>query len=330
MPEEQRPGPTEAAAWLVAGLAFAVALLVFRTATILPAGLFDGTAAALVAIGAAPLAHRRLGAAAGTILRGAGLVAATLLITASLVAPWDRAAPPLAVLIAGGALLQAARGRAMAIAGGVVLAAGWALGWWLSSDFPEPGRLKVALLLAAAGAVALLALRAWLVRTGHDALAPGPAGLLAGVAVGATYLAYRSLVAGHVGNLPLYEWSLGVALSLLLLARIRRGAREGESPEAWSSEARRHAQDSTPLYDARMGPLAAVLARYLETGAGFEEYRATLERAAPEAAPRVRAILARPLVPEGRSRAARREAAAQRLAAHKAALEAIETPIRSR
>jgi hypothetical protein len=133
-----------------------------------------------------------------------------------------------------------------------------------------------------------------------------------------------------VGNLPLYEWSLGVMLSLLLLARIRRGAREGEAPEAWSSEARRHAQDATPLCDGRMGPLAATLARYLETGEGFGEYRVALETSAPGAVPRLRAILAAPHLPEGRSKAARREAAAARLAAHKAALEAIDPPIRSR
>ncbi|GEM_PF-4642775 len=330
MAEEVTPGPTEAGAWLVAGVAFAVALLVFRSATILPAGLFDGCAAALVAMGAAPLAHRRLGPAAATLLRGAGLVAAALLVTASLVAPWDRAAPPLALLIAGATLLQAARGRLLAGVGLATLAAGLALGWWLSGDFPESGRLRFALALTAAGAAGLLAARRSLVARGHGAIVPGPAGLIAGAAVGATYLSYRGLVALHVGNLPLYEWSLGVALSLLLLARIRRGAREGEAPEAWSSEARRHAQDATPLYDARMAPLAAVLARYLETGAGFEEYRATLEAAAPDAAPRLKAILAAPHPAEGRSRAARREAAARRLAAHKAALEAIETPIRSR
>jgi hypothetical protein len=86
-----------------------------------------------------------------------------------------------------------------------------------------------------------------------------------------------------------------------------------------------------PLYDARMGPLAASIARYLETGAGFEDYRAALEKAAPDAAPAVRRVLATPLG-EGRGRAARREGAAQRLAAHRAAMEAMtsRTILRSR
>jgi hypothetical protein len=326
---DAEPGAVDAWAAAVAGPAFAGAVEVFRGATFVPAGVFDGVAAALVAFGLSLLLHRRFGGTAATLLRGAGLVVSALLMTASLTAPWDRAAPPLALLLAGGALLQAgARPKASAAwtwAGGAVLAAAVAIGLFVAPDFPEPTRLRLTLVLGAIAAAGLLAARRWLLANGHEALAPSPAGLLAGAAVGATYLGYRELVAQRVGNLPLYEWSLGVLLSLLLLSRLRRGAREDETPEAWTSEARRHAQAPIPLYDARMGPLAAALARYLETGEGFEQYRAALGPS-----PRLDAILPAPIVPHKRGRAARREAYQQRLAAHRAALEAVTPPIRSR
>ena len=332
--DDKAPGSVESTAAAIAGPAFAGSLLFLRHATPVPAGVFDGVATLLVGFGLAPLAHRRFGPVAATLLRGASLAASSILVLLSFVEPWSRAAGPVAVLVAGGALLQAStrakEGRALAASGLVVLSVGFAYAWLLSGGFPEPNRLRGALVFSAGTTALLLLARMFAQGKLHDALIPGPAGILGASAVGATYLSYRSLVAQHVGNLPLYEWSLGVSLSLLLLAKLRRGARDGESAEAWASDARRHAQDSTPLYDARMGPLAASIARYLETGAGFEDYRAALEKAAPDAAPSLRRILPAPIAPLGKSRAARRDAAAQRAAAHGAAMEALQPRIVTR
>lgn len=105
--DDVEPGPVEAWAAAVAGPAFAGSLLLFRTSTpYVPAGVFDGGAAALVAMGVSLLVHRRFGGVYATLLRGAGLVVAAILMTASLTAPWDRAAAPLALLVAALVLLR--------------------------------------------------------------------------------------------------------------------------------------------------------------------------------------------------------------------------------
>lgn len=324
-PEEpEAPGAVESTAMAVAGLAFGLAILLLRGATPLPAGLFDAGAALLAGFGLAPLLHRRAGALWGTLLRGAGVAAATLLLARSLVAPFDAAGFPAALLVAGGTLLQArARsgrgGLALDAAGLVLLAAGWGVAWWQAPVFPEPQRLRLALLLALPALALGLVLRALALRRGYHALAPMPVGILLASLLAAVYLSYRALVAQQVGNLPLYEWTLGVGVAALLLARLRRHARAQEVPEAWESDARRHAQDVSPLYDARMAPLAGAVSRYLDTGEGYEAYQAALRRVSPSAPYRKALESVRP-VPPARGRAARRSARARRLEAHRALL----------
>lgn len=329
-PETPRvPGLVEAVAFAVAGPALALSAFLLRRATIVPPEVFDAGALVLLAWGPSFLVHRKAGAFAATLLRALGIAAAVLVLALLLSAPFDAAGLPLALLVVGGGVLQArarsGRGGLVADALGVsLLAAGWGFGLWLSGGFPEPARLRFALFVAAPVAVVGLALRAVALRRGWHVLAPMPVGILLAAALAGSYLGYRGLVAGRVANLPLYEWTLGAFFAALLLARLRRHARAVEVPEAWESDARRHAQDVAPLYDARMAPVAAVLARYLETGSGFDEYRAALARLDGPAAYRKALEAARP-VPPARGRAAR-DAARQRADAHRALMQTLQAP----
>lgn len=322
----QPPGKVEATAAAIAGPAFAGSCLFLRDATLLPAPVLDAAAAVLVAVGLAPLAHRRLDAAAATMVRAAGLAGAALLLSRALVPPFDRAMLPVAAWMLGAGLLQAATRMRRPLlptgAGLALLAGGWAGALLAAPSFPEPGRLRVALLVAGPAALAGLALRAGLLRGRWRALAPMPVGILLVVALGTAYASYRPLVADRLANLPLYEWTLGVGVASLLLTRLRRQAREHEAPEAWSGAARRHAQDVAPAYDARMGPVAAVLQRYLDTGDGFEEYRAALLRAAPLAPPAYGRAVQALRATQGRPRS--RAARDARLAAHRDVLAALQ------
>lgn len=332
MPEEKpAPGKVEAVAAAIAGPAFAGSCLFLRDATLIPPGAFDATAAVLVAIGLAPLLHRHGGPVWATLLRGAGATVAVLLLASALVPPFDRAVLPLATWVAGATLLQAgARARKggvlLGAAGAAVLVAGWGVALWLAPSFPEPGRLRLALLAAGPLALVLLGARAALLRSRMRALAPMPVGILLVVALGTTYFAYRGLVANRVANLPLYEWTLGVAGALLLLTRLRRTARDHEVAEPWTSDARRHAQDVAPVYDERMGPLAAVVQRYLDHGEGFEEYRDALLRAAPSAPPAFSQALREAPKGPARGRARSRAAAEARVAAHRDAMSKLNPP----
>ena len=320
---EEGPGVVEAGAAAVAGPAFALSAVLLRRATPMPAGVFDAAAALLLTWGLAPLLHRRAGRLPATLLRGAGVAAAVLLLARSLVPPFDAAALPAALVVAGATLLQArARsgrgGLALDLGGLALLAAGWGAALWLAPTFPEPARLRLALFLAAPVAAAGMLLRLVALRRGYEVLAPMPVGVLLAAALAATYLSYRALVASQVDNLPLYEWTLGVGVAALLLARLRRHVRADEVPEAWESDARRHAQDVVPLYDARMGPVAAALARYLDEGHGFDAYRAALARLKGPDAYR-KALEALQPVPPARGRA-RRAAREKRREAHRALL----------
>jgi hypothetical protein len=329
-PEEPKvPGLVESIALAVAGPALALSLLLLRGATLAPPALFDAGALVLATWGLSPFAHRKLGAFWATLLRGLGIAGAVLVLANALAAPYDAAGFPVALLVLGASVLQA---RARSGAGGLVadalglalLAAGWGFSFWLSDGFPEPARLRFALFLAAPVALVGLVLRALALRRGWHVLAPMPVGILLAAALAGSYLGYRGLVAGTVANLPLYEWTLGAFFAALLLARLRRHARAAEVPEAWESDARRHAQDVAPLYDARMAPLAAAVSRYLDTGDGFDAYRATMRRAG-DAAPYRKALeQARP-VPPGRGRAAR-PAALRRAEAHRALLQTLRGP----
>lgn len=329
--EPERPGPVEATALAVAGPAFALSLLFLRGTTDLDARVFDGGAAVLVAAGLASWAHRLWGAAWGTILRGAGLGIGVLLVAPSLVPPFFSGVLPVLVAIAGGTLLQANARRARPTvsqdsAGVVLIGVAFALALLVSGDFTEPGRLRLALVVVVGVAIAGLALRRAAVEKGYAALAPMPLGILLVSALGGVYLSYRTLVREHVANLPLYEWTLAALASSLLLARLRRRAKERETSEAWTAAARRHAQDVRPIYDARMGPVAAAVARYLERGEGFQPYREAMLHAAGPRPPAalVAALDEAPKGATGRSRAAKKAARSSRLAAHELILGSIE------
>lgn len=323
MPDERPPpGKVEATALAIAGPAFALSLLFLRQAIAFAPGIFDATAAVLVAVGLAPWAHRLRGAAAGTLVRGLGLALAGPLVAKSLVPPFFSAVLPATVAVVGGAILQAnARRKAPSLLvdtlGVTLLAVALGLAL-LVGGFPEPDRLRLTLVVVAAATGAGLAVRRALLRTSHADLAPMPLGILLVSAIGAIYLSYRGLVRDRVANLPLYEWSLAAAAGLLLLARLRRRAKDREVADAWSAAARRHAQDVRPVYDARMGPLAAVVGRWLEQGVGFDEYRAAMSSHGARVPDGVATLHG------GRTRASRREAVAQRLAAHDAALRSID------
>ena len=112
MAEPDLPGRVEATALAIAGPAFAASLLFLRHATPLDHGIFDGSAAALAALGVAPWVHRWKGAFWGTLTRGAGLAAGALLLSSALVPPFYSAVAPAAVAILGGAVLQANARRA--------------------------------------------------------------------------------------------------------------------------------------------------------------------------------------------------------------------------
>lgn len=326
---ERAPQPAswpEAIAALVAGATAATFAFLFRSATLLPAGVFVGGALAALGFGAAPLAARLAGPSAAPLARGAGLAGGAFAAALSLVPPFERAAPPLAAWILGAALLQAAtrakrNGIVLWAIGLVLLAIGCAVAWIASSSWPETARLRAT--IAAAGALAALGLagRRSLARR-HPALAPSPAGVLVGATIAATYVAYRPLVAAQVANLPLYEWTLGVGVAALLLGRLRRSARDASVPDAWSGTARKHAQDAPPAYDPRMPALAAAIQRYLESGQGFEEYRIAMLRGAPHAPPTFRKALQGLTPLPGRGRAAK-GAKAERLRAHDRLMEQL-------
>ena len=329
MPDERDP-PTrfEAGAALLAGVVAAAFAFVFRSATLLPAGFFDGLAIAALGFGAAALASRLLGEPAAPIARGVGLAGAALLVAASLVPPFDRAAPPLVAWILGGALLQAAprakrNGAVFGALGLVLVIGGCGIAWYAAPAWPETARLRATVVAAALLAILGLLARRGLARR-SPGLAPAPAGVLIGATLAATYVAYRSLVAGRVANLPLYEWTLGVGVAALLLGRLRRSASDASVPEAWTGTARRHTQDALPAYDTRMPPLAAAIQRYLESGKGFEEYRMAMARASPHAPATFRkALQGMSAVPSPRGRGAK-AATAARLAAHQALMQGLE------
>lgn len=311
------PGPVEATALAVAGPAFAASLLLLRGTTDLATGVFDAGAAVLVAVGLAGWAHRLRGAAVATGVRGAGLLVGLGLLSTALVPPFYAGVGPAAVALVGGTLLQANARRArptlaLDSAGVACLALAFGLGLFVAGDFPEPNRLRLALVVVLTATVAGLALRRVLLERGHAWLAPMPLGILLVSTLGGVYLSYRTLVREHVENLPLYEWTLAAAAAWLLLARLRRRAKEREVAGAWTGLARRHAQDVRPVYDARMGPLAAAIGRYLEQGVGYDAYREAMLRAGASPA----MLDAMPRGPQGRTRAARREAAKARLEAH--------------
>lgn len=316
------PGKVEATAVAIAGPAFAASLLFLRHATAFQPGVFDGAAALCVALGLAPWAHRKWGAFAATSVRGVGLAIGVLLSASALVAPFYSAVAPAAIAIVGGTLLQGNARRAKPSpgieSGGVaLLAAAFGLALVISSSFPEPGRLRVTLLFCALAAAAGLALRRVARAIGYGELAPMPLGILLVATLGGVYLGYRALVGEHVANLPLYEWTLAASAATLLLARLRRKAKEHAAPDAWSANARRHAQDVRPVYDERMAPLAAAIGRWLERGDAFDEYRAALGAQGIRVPDSISALSG------GRGRSARRESASQRLAAHESLLRAL-------
>lgn len=317
------PGKVEATALAVAGPAFAVSLLILRGATGLAPGMFDAGAAILCGVGLAPWVHRLRGAAAGTATRGLGLLLGTILLSTALVPPFYGAVGPAAIAIVGGTLLQAnARRERPKLThdslGVACLALAFGLGLLVSGGFPEPERLRLTLVVILGVTVGGLALRRVVIEKGHGALAPMPLGILLVATIGGVYLSYRTLVRAHVANLPLYEWTLAAGAAALLLARLRRRAKEQETSEAWTSVARRHAQDVRPVYDARMGPLAAAVGRYLERGDGYDAYRDVIARAAggPFSPALSAALEAMPRTSSVRTRAGRREAAARRVALH--------------
>lgn len=323
--ERAVPGKLETVAAAIAGTAFATGALLVRKATLVPAGFFDGAALVAAAWGLSLLLHRAAGPAAVTLARGASLAIGGILATTTLAPPFDSAALPLAAWILGGALLQARATRWSAVlagAGVTFLAMGLAVAWLAAGGWPEPLRLRGALVAAAALATAGLVARLVLLRR-RPRLAPSPMGVLLFAAIASVYVAYRPLVATRVANLPLYEWTLGVGVAALMLGRLRRTARDASVTEAWTGSARRHRHEAVPAYDPRMSPLATIVQRYLDTGDGFEEYRAALLRLAPRAAPPFRKTLqgARPVQGRGRAgKAARRE----RLATHDAMMELLE------
>lgn len=326
--EADRPGPVEATALAVAGPAFGASLFLIRGATGLAPGVFDAGATVLVGVGLAPWAHRLRGAAAGTAVRGAALVLGVLVLSTALVPPFYSAVAPAAIAVVGGTLLQAnaRRGKprvSLDSAGVAFLALAFALGLLVSGEFPEPGRLRLTLLVVLVATIGGLALRRTAVDRGWGDLAPMPLGILIVATLGGVYLSYRTLVREHVANLPLYEWTLAAGAAGLLLARLRRRAKEHEAADAWTALARRHAQDVRPVYDARMGPLAAAIGRYLERGEGYAAYRHAMLDAAGGAPDVESALDAMPRSAPGRSRAARRDAAAQRLAAHEAMMRTL-------
>lgn len=317
MPPEA-PSRVEASALLVAGLAFAASLVLLRGSTGLAAGVFDAGAAVLVGVGLAGWAHRLWGAAVATGVRGAGLLAGVALLSTALVPPFFGAVGPAALVVVGGTLLQANARRERASLtldslGMACLALAFALGLLVSGDFPEPGRLRLTLVVVLGATVAGLALRRLAIDRGYAALAPMPLGILLVGTLGGVYLSYRTLVREHVANLPLYEWTLAAAGAGLLLARLRRRAKECETSDAWTGAARRHAQDIRPVYDERMGPLAAAVGRWLERGEGYDAYRAAMLAAGATVPPE-------PPSAHARTRASRREAAKARLDAHEALL----------
>lgn len=324
--EAERASWFEVTAALVAGGVAAVFAFLFRSATLLPPGVFDALAIAAVGFGAAPLAARALGPPAAPLIRGAGLAGGAFVAALSLVPPFERAAPPLAAWILGSALLQAstrAKRNAVVLAslGMVLVAIGCAIAWYAAPSWPETTRLRATIVAAALLAALGLVGRRWAARH-HPSLAPSPAGVLVGATIAVTYVAYRPLVAGKVANLPLYEWTLGVGVAALLLGRLRRSARDASVPDAWSGTARRHAQDAPPAYDARMPPLAAAIQRYLESGQGFEEYRMAMLRAAPHAPPTFRKTLQGMTPLTGRGRAGK-GAKTERLRVHGQLMEQV-------
>lgn len=322
MPDEDPlPGKIEASAVLVAGIAFAASLVFLRRALSIMPGVFDAGAVILIALGAAPWAHRWKGPAAATLVRGAGLVVGALLLSSSLIPPFYGAVVPAAMAIAGGSILQAnARRKAPTVAwdslGATILSAALALGLVIASGFPEPDRLRLTLLIVGGASLVGLITRRILLSTRASGFAPMPVGILLVAAIGGAYLSYRSLVKDHVANLPLYEWSAAAAAGSLLLARLRRRAKDQEVPDAWSANARRHAQDVRPVYDARMGPLAGAIGRWLERGEGFDEYQAAMQRFGARVHENSRNL-------RGRRGKSGREAAQQRLAAHRAAMSTL-------
>lgn len=328
--EDERPGLAQALAFAVAGPAFAGGALALRDATVLPPGLFDAAAALLLAWGLAPIAHRALGPFTATMLRGLGVAAVLVLSGDALTAPLDRAVPPAVLLVLAAALLQggarASRNRAWAMTGGAaLLVVAFASTLLLAESLPEPARIRLSAFIAAALVTVGLVARAVLLRRDLPRFAPMPAGIVLFATLAAAWTAWRSLVAERVANLPLYEWGLGVLLATLVFARLRRLARAGEVPEAWDSAARRHVQDVAPLYDARMGPRAAVLSRYLDEGEGFEAYRAILA-AAPTASAAYRdGVAALEPVPPARGARGREAACERRLAEHRALMAMLES-----
>lgn len=322
------PNAVESTAALLAGVVGSAIAFVFRGATLLPPGFFDALALAALGLGVSPLAHRLMGPPAATLARGAGFAAAALVATIALVPPFDRAALPLAAWALGGALVQAStrarrNGVVFGALGVALLALGCALAWTVSPTWPETARLRATIVAAAALAAIALLVRLVVARR-SPRLAPSPVGLLLGATLATTYVGYRPLVASQVDNLPLYEWTLGVGVAVLLLGRLRRAAHDASVPEAWSGQARRHRQDAAPAYDLRMPPLAAAIQRYLEEGQGFEEYRAAMQRAAPHAPPAFRKALqgARPVTGRGRAGKAAR---AERLRVHDELVKGLET-----
>lgn len=287
--------------------------------------MFDALALLALAWGLAPLTERRFGPASGTTLRGAGAIGATAVFFPSLAENLGAVTVPLCLAIAGTTLLQADARRArtspaLATVGAALTLAGLGLAFSTAESFPEPARLRAALLLGGALLLAGIAARLILLRTRLGKLAPMPVGIAGAALLLSVYVSYRPLAAQHVNNLPLYEWTLAAGVALLLLGRLRRAAREHETAEAWSLDARRHAQDVRPVYDPRMTPLAAVFQRYLEHAQGFEEYQRALEQAHGGALPRPLTDTLEAARNSHRGLAtpkARRDARERRLAAHR-------------
>lgn len=326
MSTDPRPGAFEATASAIAGLAAASIALLFRSRTLVPPGFFDGLAAVALGFALAPSAHRYLAAPAATLSRTLGLAVGALVAGRGLVVPFDYGALPLAAWILGAGAMQAGtrakrNGIVLHAVGLVLLLVGCVVAWLIAAMWPETTRMRLAVLGAALTAAVALLVRAWLMRRAPK-LAPSPVGILLVAALGATYVAYRPLVAASVANLPLYEWTLGVAVAVLLLGRVRRAARDSAVGEAWTGDTRKHAQDAAPAYDPRMPPLAAAIQRYLDRGEGFGEYRAAMLRAAPYAPPSFRKALQGAEAVQGRGRAAK-AARAERLRAHEALLNEL-------
>lgn len=263
-----------AAALLVASLVGAAGL---------PPGLLRAGAALLAARASWRLVARRLGAAAGVAVRGAGWAGASYVALASFTPPYDAFALGVAAFLLGAFAFAAPRDGArhawiwFAAALALIAVAFRSLPP-VPPYFADAPAWRFTAVFAATVAALVGTRVGRRLRRGRDEwwdpLLESEIRNAALVLPFSAYVLYRDALAVSLRHFEVYEWSLGVALAGYLVALVRGRFRDLAQGEPWSLEGGRHEQTVAPRPDPAFAEAVRIFEAFVDRGEERESYAA--------------------------------------------------------